>query len=271
MRPPKELYTPESLFSLAGSCFVVWIATGIARQHLGWHPWLVALAFSEFLALVGLATLPPEHWKRYGTLVLLSVAFCNGLLIYSQATAVNAIQTAVPSKATTAVEGTLFPSVDPVPWWPPAQQSQAARDAADILSSGALSAQRLGANLTDLGAPIRNEIQSLEHDLDTIRQNRAATQRGLQSGDQSERASLETNLTRLDVSEKETAAKIAKLKVAALVIDDPVVTAVLVKNIREQLLSSQETLATAAAQLKSVWGPVWQSAPFKPTKQQTPE
>lgn len=265
MGPPKELYTPATLFTLGGSALVVMIVADLVRTKLELDPWWVALAFSELLAVAGLFTLPRDHWQQWGKVVLIVVALCNGLLIYSQATAVNTVRAGVPSApSASTTKSTFLPFFDPVPWWPPAEQAQAARDSADALRGGARAVAQVAAGLSDLAEPIKKEIGALEHKLNEIRGNREATLRGLQAPHPAERWALEQNLARLEASERETVAMIDKLRVAARAID-PTVASVMLKGTREGLKTSQDALADApAGRLERVWAPVWRSAPFKP-------
>src|SRR5579863_3819790 len=134
--PPRALYTPRTLFTLGGSSATVLVLAGLVRSKLGWDPWFVALILSEVLAFVGLTSLrlPAEVWSRSRTMYI-TVAACNGLLIYSQATGMNSIQTSVPSMAPRASEMALIPWIDPVPWFPPANQARAAYNAAVAMDS----------------------------------------------------------------------------------------------------------------------------------------
>ena len=266
MDAPTELYTPKSLVSLGSSTFLVMVVTAIAHTKLGWQdPWLVALCFSELIAITGLWILPPDHWKKFGRAVVIFVAFCNGLLIYSQASGLNSINAGLPSTSPSTLKTALV-DFDSVPWWPPVDQSQATRDAVDALRSGANTTQQAVAGMTDLGAPIREEIATFEHNLETIQSNRAATMRGLQSSDLSERRALEQNLVRLDDSERDTLATLNKLRAAAQVID-PAITAIMLCRTRERLSGAAQELARAATHAESIWEPVWRSAPFKPNAQ----
>jgi hypothetical protein len=240
------------------------IVSDLVRTRLGLDPWWVALVFSELLAFAGLFTLPPAHWQQWGRVVLIVVALCNGLLIYSQASGVNSVRTGVPSvPSASTTKSTFLPFFDPVPWWPPAEQAQAAGDAAVALRGGARAIAQVAAGLSDLGEPIKKEIGALEHKLNEIRGNRGATLRALQAPHPAERSALELNLARLEASEQETVAMIDKLRAAARVID-PTVASVMLKSTRERLRTSQDALADAADRLERVWAPVWRSAPFKP-------
>jgi hypothetical protein len=131
MSPPKELYTAKSLFTLGGASFSVVALTGALSKSFCWQPRWLALVFAELLAFVGLKLLAKDT-RRIG-LELIAVAFCNGLLIYTQAAGFNAInQGAAPSKEHDLIEckpafaaaksASLIPVIDPTPWWTPADQ-----------------------------------------------------------------------------------------------------------------------------------------------------
>jgi hypothetical protein len=82
----------------------------------------LGLVFAEILAFAGLSFLPKDEGRSWQ---LILVAFCNGLLIYSQATGFNALNQGIaPTK--NAKTATLLPIFDRVPWWPPADQKLAA-------------------------------------------------------------------------------------------------------------------------------------------------
>ena len=259
MKPPKELYTTASLFTLGGSSFSVFIVAGLVRTKLGWDPWLVALVFSELLAFGGLLALSRDEWPSSRKILIL-VALCNGLLIYSQATGLNAIQTGVPTRGAATVNQTLLPWLDPVPWWPSAEHATAAFVAEDALDGGANDAATALTGLADFHQPIRSEIRRLEDELDTIRHDLTVTQQALKHGNQSERPSLEANLTRLDGLEAEKRDTARRLKLADEYID-ATVTAVIVKSVREQLSTSQSNLKAAATTLRQAWTPALKTGP----------
>lgn len=123
MSPPKELYTVKSLFTLGGASFSVVVLSGALNTAFGWRPAWLGLVFAEILAFAGLSFLPKDDRRR--RLQLIIVAFCNGLLIYTQATGFNTLNQGVARTRDTKT-ATLVPVIDPVPWWPPADQKRAA-------------------------------------------------------------------------------------------------------------------------------------------------
>lgn len=124
MSPPKELYTAKTLFTLGGASFSVLALTGAMSNAFGWRPAWLGLVFAEVLAFAGLFLFSRDERR---SLQLILVAFCNGLLIYTQATGFNTLnQGLAPTK--NAKTATLLPVFDRVPWWPPADQKLAANE-----------------------------------------------------------------------------------------------------------------------------------------------
>ena len=114
MKFPQELYKPASLLTLGGSAVAVYLFSNlVAREILGWSPAKLGLLFAEVIAFVGLIALPSDEFKpRKKIVVLALVAFCNGMLIYSQSVGMNSVNHGFPS--TKANHATLIPIVDPV-------------------------------------------------------------------------------------------------------------------------------------------------------------
>lgn len=133
MTIPKELYTARTLYTLGGGSFAIVAASGVSGYVFGFNPRWLGLGCAFLIAFAGLAFLPEDSNRRSRwSFPLLVVAFFNGLLIYSQAVGINTLNQAAPPLQVKSAA--LVPVLDPVPWWPPAEQRRAARQMVDALA-----------------------------------------------------------------------------------------------------------------------------------------
>ena len=132
MRTPKELYTTASLYTLAGASSAILVTCGVCAYVFEFNPRWLGFVLAEIIAVVGVFTLrdvqksDPRIWL---------VAIFNGFLIYSQAVGFNTLNHAFPSPQVKT--STLIPMIDPIPWWPPAEQLEALAAANAALSTAA--------------------------------------------------------------------------------------------------------------------------------------
>lgn len=191
MNFPRDLYTPASLLSLGGSAVAVYLFTNIvAVQMLGWSPVVPGFLFAEALAFVGLAGLPREQFANLPKILLLcSVAFCNGMLVYSQSVTFNTLNHGVPSVK--ADKATLIPLIDPVPWWPPADQQIAIRQAVADLSAAMAPMTDLAAQLDAPAVIVRDQREASERTLAKSREQHAQLDGQLARALEAERQALE--------------------------------------------------------------------------------
>ena len=127
MTVTRELYTPQTLYTLGGASFAVVAASGVIGYVFGFNPRWLGLVFALIIAFLGLSLLPQDpQGQSKRRLPLLAVAFFNGMLIYSQAVGLNTIHQTVKSPKVS--EAAVIPVIDPVPWWPPAELRIAARE-----------------------------------------------------------------------------------------------------------------------------------------------
>ncbi len=91
MNFPKQLYTPTSLATLSGSALAAWLFTNlVVGQIFGGNKAALGFLFAEIVAFVGLLGLSADDFKpKRKIVVLILVAFCNGMLTYSQAVGLN--------------------------------------------------------------------------------------------------------------------------------------------------------------------------------------
>lgn len=211
MRFPKELYTAASLGTLAGSSFAVWLFSNlVARNILGWDPALLGFLFAQVLTFAGLLALPSSEFQpRRKIAALILVAFCNGMLIYSQSTGIDSINHGIPSAQRSVKKATLIPIADSSPWWPPADQQIAIRQVAGALIEAV---KPLAEASERLAAPVRIVIEHrrvAELRWQQARQRLSQLERDLEKARETERqtSARQPRPGELDELERDVAAK----------------------------------------------------------------
>jgi hypothetical protein len=122
---------------------------------------LVSLILA-FLTAVSLYLLRPEKAPWWNPVHLLLIAI-NGSLIFIHAIGYNAATNAFPTQQTSKVtKASLFPSFDPAPWFPPADQRIAAQNMLVTAKAVLASSGQVLTGLGDLSASIRSERSELE-------------------------------------------------------------------------------------------------------------
>jgi len=162
----EKLYTPRSLFTIAGAPTAVWLFCGTSSHVFGFNPRWLGLVVAESIAFLGMTMLSKAATRNA---ILIVVTFFNGLVIYSTTVGINAFDAATDQEAAKAAS--LLGFIDSQPWWPPAKlaaEVEAAKEreartleALDNVDSGL---RELEAQLPDIEAdrpllaPVREAI-----------------------------------------------------------------------------------------------------------------
>lgn len=163
MALPQKAYQLATLYSISGAATGVYLMTSVAGKYVGAVD-LVSLILA-FLIAVSLYLLRPEKAPWWNPVHLLLIAI-NGSLIFIHAIGYNAAANAFPTQqASKVTKGSLFPSFDPTPWFPPADQRIAAQNMVLTAKAVLASSDQVLTSLGDLSASIRSERSEVERRL----------------------------------------------------------------------------------------------------------
>lgn len=167
-----QLFDTRTIGTLAGASLIVVVTTAVIKDVVDPPPQLlkvISLIVAEVLAFLAASLVRPR------TTLVFFLAFFNGLLIYATAAGLNTMNNATGGAK--QQQAALFPTVDTVAWWPPAEMAvlqAAARDASSSIAEAAPALSRAASVLKEPTLPLRDRAGELQRQLANLADQRRA-------------------------------------------------------------------------------------------------